>query len=60
MFSEKSQVDLPYVDDLIALHVMGVISKYPLLFPFVWGTPEKFGAPVAARALGFLAARSFS
>ena len=33
MIKGKSQVDLPSLDDVVALHAMGVFPEYPLLVP---------------------------
>ena len=42
------QIDLFILDDIIALHIMDVFSKNPLLAPARSKNPRKFGMPYAA------------
>ena len=55
IFNEKLPADLRFLDDIIALHVTDVFSKYYLLIPFARRIPRRFGAPFAVLGLGFLA-----
>ena len=54
MFNEKLQADLLFLDDVIALHIMDVYSKYSLSYRFALRIPRRFGTPSAALGLGFL------
>ena len=54
-FNEKLQADLLFLDDIIALRVMGVFSEYSLLIPVRTKSPGKFGMPFAAHGLEFSA-----
>ena len=41
MFNEKSQVDLLFLDDIIALRILDVFSKYSLLIPVRTKNPQE-------------------
>ena len=40
-FNERAQVDLLFLDDIIAVHAMDVFSKYPLLRPVKSKNPQE-------------------
>ena len=40
-FNEKLQIDLLFLDDLVALHVMDMFSKYSLLIPVRSKNPQE-------------------